>query len=143
MSVGVGEAALGPFALVGVDAPDVSVDVGAEVALVSGELGPFALVDLAVGDPMDPPEISVGVAGGVAPVSVDISIEAPACSLSGGVMYRLDEDTWILEIPNTWHGGSAVFHMVQRNIFTDTYYSYLACRPILKPCRSMPVHNCR
>ena len=79
VSVGVGEAALGPFALVGVDAPDVSVDVGAEVAPVSGELGPFALVDLAVGDPMDPPEISVGVAGGVAPVSVDISIEAPAC----------------------------------------------------------------
>lgn len=46
---------------------------------MSGALGPFALVDLAVEVPMDPPEISIGVAGGVAPVSVDVSIDAPAC----------------------------------------------------------------
>ena len=81
-----GEAVSGPCAS-GVDASVVSVGLGAEVAPVSGELGPFASVGFGV--PVDPPEVSedppvvseepsVGLAGGVAPVSVCVSLDVPA-----------------------------------------------------------------
>jgi hypothetical protein len=79
VSVDVGEggaAALGPFASGG-DAPEVSVGEGAEVSVGEGALGPFASVGVAGGvveDPLevseDPPEVSGGVAGGVAPGGV-------------------------------------------------------------------------
>lgn len=71
---------MGPFALVGVDAPEVPGG-GGDAALgpksVGVKLGPFA-VGGAVGVPVDPPETSGGVAGGVAPVSVDVPVDAPA-----------------------------------------------------------------
>ena len=43
---------------------------------MSGELGPFASVGLEL--PVDAPETSVGLAGGVVPVSVGVPVDAPA-----------------------------------------------------------------